>query len=189
MYVVYMHVNKINHKKYIGITKTTPEKRWGKNGYNYRRNTLFYRAIKKYGWDNFEHQILYTHLTKDEACEKERLLIKEYKTTNSKYGYNINLGGDGVDSMSITTRKKISESNKGRKAWNKGKTNIYSEETKRKMGNATSKIVICIETNMAYPSIREASRKTKINESSIGLVCQGKRKTAGKYHWQYKDIQ
>lgn len=187
MYTVYMHENKINNKKYIGITRTNPQTRWGKNGYNYRRNVLFYRAIQKYGWYMFRHEILYTHLTKEEACEFEKDLIKIYKTNDPKYGYNINLGGEGTNSISEETRKKLSESHKGKVAWNKGKKNIYSEETKRKMGASRSKTIICIETNIIYPSICEASRQTKIDRSCIGLVCEGKRKTAGKYHWRYKD--
>ena len=50
-YTVYIHTNKSNNKVYIGITKQTPERRWGKNGINYKSTPYFYSAIKKYGWD------------------------------------------------------------------------------------------------------------------------------------------
>ncbi len=68
MYIVYQHKNKINGKIYIGITMQEPEKRWGSNGCNYKSSPHFYAAIKKYGWDNFEHNILFTNLTKKQAC-------------------------------------------------------------------------------------------------------------------------
>ena len=94
-YTVYMHINKINNKKYIGITKTSVNKRWGCNGTGYRDNkqSVFYRAIQKYGWDNFEHKILYENLSQDEACNIEVKLIKEYKTQNKNFGYNVQPGG------------------------------------------------------------------------------------------------
>lgn len=57
-YTVYMHISP-NNKKYIGVTKNKPEKRWG-YGNNYKSSPMFYKAIKKYGWNNIEHKILYT---------------------------------------------------------------------------------------------------------------------------------
>ena len=68
MYIVYQHKNKINNKVYIGITSQIPERRWGSNGCNYKSSPHFYSAIQKYGWDNFEHNILFTNLTKEKAC-------------------------------------------------------------------------------------------------------------------------
>ena len=58
-YYVYIHINKINNKKYVGITKTSFVKRWGKNGSGYTRDkkSVFGRAIEKYGWENFAHEI------------------------------------------------------------------------------------------------------------------------------------
>ena len=43
--------------------------------------------------------------------------------------------------------------------------------------------VICVETNIIYPSIREARRQTGIY--NIESCCLRKRNTAGGYHWQY----
>lgn len=92
-YVVYMHTSP-SGKRYIGITCRRPIRRWGGNGYGYIKNEYFWRAIQKYGWDNFSHEILYTNLTKEEAKQKEIELIAFYDLTNPNKGYNITPGGD-----------------------------------------------------------------------------------------------
>lgn len=92
MWLVYKHTNKINNKSYIGITSKRPEQRWGNNGNHYHNHPKFYPAIKKYGWENFSHEILYTGLSKKEACKKEKELIKFYNSYNN--GYNASLGGE-----------------------------------------------------------------------------------------------
>jgi len=91
-YCVYIHTNKINGKKYVGQTCQKPEKRWN-NGQGYKQNSYFYRAIKKYGWDGFDHEIVAQGLTKDEANNFERVLIKELNSINPKEGYNLQDGG------------------------------------------------------------------------------------------------
>lgn len=94
MFTVYMHINKINNKKYIGITSKKPEDRWGLDGSNYR-SQYFNRAIQKYGWDSFEHIILYKDLSEEEAKQLEIKLIEEYNTMDPNLGYNRTIGGDG----------------------------------------------------------------------------------------------
>ena len=95
-YCVYCHTNKVNGKKYVGITSRKPEKRWGKNGKGYKCCPYFYRAIKKYGWDTFTHDILFKELSKEEAESKEIELIAEWDLNNTKFGYNITKGGETV---------------------------------------------------------------------------------------------
>lgn len=55
---IYMHTNKINNKKYIGQIKQNPERRWREGGKGYVDSPKFWNAIQKYGWDNFEHEII-----------------------------------------------------------------------------------------------------------------------------------
>lgn len=128
MYTVYKHTNKFNNKVYIGITGQTPERRWGKNGNGYMSSPHFYSAIQKYGWNNFEHSILYTDLTKEEACQKEQELIQYFNATNREYGYNSTSGGE-IFTMNQETREKISKALQGNK---NGLGHSCSEEKKEK---------------------------------------------------------
>lgn len=132
MYTVYQHKNKINGKVYIGITMQEPEKRWGPNGSHYKTSPYFYSAIQKYGWDNFEHIILFTGLTKEEACLKEQELIKEYNSINREFGYNSTSGGE-IFIMNEETKQKISKSMMGNK---NGLGHPCSEEKKKKISEA-----------------------------------------------------
>lgn len=132
MYTVYKHRNKINGKVYIGITMQQPEKRWGNNGINYKSSPHFYSAIQKYGWDNFDHVILFENLTHDEACLKEQELIKLYNSMDREFGYNSTSGGD-IFIMSEKARKKLSHSMMGNK---NGLGHPCSDEKKRKISEA-----------------------------------------------------
>ena len=86
-YNVYKHTNLVNHKSYIGITSQKCENRWGINGKGYELQPKFYHAIQKYGWNNFQHDILYTNLDKETALKIEANLIKTYDTIEN--GYNV----------------------------------------------------------------------------------------------------
>lgn len=106
MFTVYMHVNKTNNKKYIGITSQKPEDRWGPAGRGYT-SQYFARAIKKYGWDGFDHFILCEDLEEDEAKQMEIALIEEYNTFDHECGYNCTRGGDG--SRKYKTKEEFQE--------------------------------------------------------------------------------
>lgn len=94
-YCVYMHKLETEEgaRRYIGITCTRPEYRWN-NGKGYIKNIYFWRAIEKYGWNAFEHIILFEGLSKEKACLKEMALIKLFNTTDSKNGFNLTSGGE-----------------------------------------------------------------------------------------------
>ena len=108
-YTVYMHVTP-NGKRYIGITSRKPEYRWN-GGRAYKNQPHFQNAIHKYGWDNIQHVILFSGLSKDEAVRKEIELIAAFETTNTSKGYNTTLGGEGASGVrqSNETKQKRSE--------------------------------------------------------------------------------
>lgn len=108
-YCVYVHTNKANGKKYVGITSMIPERRWA-GGRGYRNNCLFSRAIQKYGWNGFSHEIVESGLTRQEAYQKEIELIESMQLTDPKHGYNLDKGGNGSNRITEESRKKISDS-------------------------------------------------------------------------------
>lgn len=88
---IYVHINKINGKMYIGQTCLSLERRAGKDGKLYLECPIFGQAIKKYGWNNFSHIVLIDNLSQEEANIIEKELIKKYDTISN--GYNIAPGG------------------------------------------------------------------------------------------------
>lgn len=158
MFTVYCHINKINGKRYVGITKQNPETRWHSgNGYN--NSEYFWRAIKKYGWKNFDHEILYENLTKEEAEKKEIQLIVEWKTTDRAYGYNITNGGNHVGCVSEETKKKISKGHKGIA------TELHrTEETKRKISKGLKGIKRSDETKKKMSDFAKSRSMSEITK-------------------------
>jgi len=112
-YCVYCHTSP-DGRRYIGVTCRKPEKRWN-YGKGYKDNTYFTRAIEKYGWDNFKHEILCESLTRRGASQLEKKFIALYETTNRSKGFNLDLGGlYGDKELSEETRKKIGDAHRGR---------------------------------------------------------------------------
>ena len=183
-FTVYMHINKFNGKRYVGITSIDPIKRWN-NGRGYYKNKHFSDAIKKYGWGGFDHLILFSGLSRENACNIEQWLIAEYKTTNKTLGYNLTTGGDHYK-HSEESRKKMSQNRKGKGRVKR--TPEQREHMKANHGGGTEKSrVICIETRREYPSINDASRDTGINKKGISGCCRKMKhyNTAGGYHWKF----
>lgn len=165
-YIVYIHTNLENNKKYIGLTSQKPQVRW-KYGYGYEKCPYFFNAIKKNGWNGFSHEIVLQNLTKDEAEMFEIAMIKYYKTTNKEFGYNIDNGGSSSGKRTQETRDKISKSNTGKK---------HSQETKNKISkNRKGKYVGEQHHIFNKPGIftgkhhTEESKK-KISESNKGKI-------------------
>lgn len=128
MYCVYKHTNLQNGKVYIGITSQKPSRRW-KSGYGYIEQPYFHRAIAKYGWNGFSHEILEDCLTEEQACAAEQKYIALYHSSDSRFGYNLTNGG--IDSAKYTEayRAKLSKMASARPP--------VSEETRRKISAAS----------------------------------------------------
>lgn len=193
-YTVYKHTTP-NGKVYIGITCRKPECRWN-NGKGYTHCRLFYNAIKKYGWENIQHSILLSGLSKEDAEQKEIELIEAYKSNDREYGYNLMSGGQTNGHHSLETKLKLSKAHSGSRNWNYGRKHT-PEECKRISDNRVYKrgsehpsakpilqLTLDGELVKRWGSISEASRY--YCGTSIKDVLSGKYKQHRGYRWIYE---
>jgi group I intron endonuclease len=108
---IYIHINRTDGKCYVGQSKNLI-KRWHPKLHAYRNNPHLYRALKKYGWEGFDHLIVFQQeCTQEELNSLERLWIVTLNTRVSCFGYNLRAGGHRGE-FSKETRTKMSKSHK-----------------------------------------------------------------------------
>lgn len=83
------------NKVYIGCTSMKPKDRWD-YGNGYGHNKELTSDIKKFGWSNFNHEVLYSELNEEDAYTLERELIHTYNSYNPECGYNKTHGGKRI---------------------------------------------------------------------------------------------
>lgn len=142
MYYIYLIVNAVNGKTYVGQRKSSKECHLD----SYMGSgKLLKKAKQKYGIENFEKFLIQYCYSKEETDKAERFWIAEYRC-RGKAEYNIANGGEGASGVhhSEETRRKISEVHKGKKVSEEtrrkmseaAKGRVFSEETKRKLSEA-----------------------------------------------------
>lgn len=144
-YYVYDHISP-SGKHYIGITCQRPSQRWGKNGKNYLkklrngnyRHPAFAAAIEKYGWDAFEHSILFHNCSEELAKKLECAHIAYW--TERRLSYNCTDGGDtGMRPKKtpeeIKAREKAYKSTEEYKTKNRERCKRYSEEHREELNS------------------------------------------------------
>ena len=202
---VYCHTSP-SGKRYIGITSKIPKYRW-QNGNGYNRQPYFWRAIQKYGWDNFEHEILINNLSQQDACKMEKYFIKLFNSNNPQYGYNNTDGGEGKSGWHPSEESKLknSLSHIGLQCGNKngmyGKH--HTEEAKRKMSankkgknsgidNVGIKPVYSINFHKIFLGPTYVEKELGINFTGVIHCCRGDYKSSGKdpitgepLYWKY----
>jgi group I intron endonuclease len=155
-YCVYIHTNKINGKKYVGQTCQKPEYRWN-SGKGYKDNSYFWRAIQKYEWDNFDHEIVASNLTKEEVDNFERLLIRKLDLLDPNKGYNLQDGGSHGQPSEIS-RINIS---------NAAKKRNQNSEWRRKQSESHIGLQVG-ENNGMYGKKHSEETIHKLREASTG---------------------
>lgn len=171
-YTIYCHENRINGKIYIGQTRQKRlTARWSA-GAGYVGCPHFNSAIKKYGWENFEHTILKTGLTKEEADAYEKLYISFFSSNDPKYGYNIQKGGASAGGMSPEGAASIREKKSGLKAPNRRPVVAFD----------------CSGARLAeFPLIVHSAQHYGISESALRTHLMGHRGTCHGMIFRYLD--
>ena len=123
-YLIYLVTNKINCKRYIGQTQ---QGRLDKRIFEHLiesktagTTVIFHNAIRKYGIENFDIEVIEDHIPEEEIDEKEKFYIQFYHTYYKEgKGYNMTLGGQGTHGYIFTKKDKIKMSEKNKAAWKK----------------------------------------------------------------------
>ena len=164
---IYKHTNKKNGKVYIGQTVDL-KNRWRPS--SYKQCKLFYAAIKKYGWNNFEHKILFETTDEKLADIKEIEYINEFNSRDSEFGYNIQPGGV-INNRGVRwpteMKEKISKTLKGTRTgkdnpmYGKHSTNMPHGHPNKKLHDAI------VKRNKEY-----SGKKVYINGVYAGTVME-----------------
>lgn len=135
--VIYKVTNLINNKVYIGLTTKSFKIRKTRHLYDarlHKYNSIFHAAIRKYGEENFQWEIIRTAQNKEELKQMEKEEIANHKSNNPEFGYNMTIGGEsllGKDNPffgkhhSEETKAKWSELRKGQ---NSGSENYFYDK-------------------------------------------------------------
>ena len=208
MAYIYKIENQINHKVYIGKTEYEPERRWKEHQRESKKernsHRAIYRAINKYGIENFSFEVLEETFNPN---EREQFYIINYDSYHN--GYNETLGGDGAAYLELPEQEicKYYIKNRNLKqtytyfGYDKKtilkvlyKYNIPIIPTGEVTREKTKKSVARLDKNTGeileiFAAVEDAHRAYPNTHRHIGSVCQGKRKTAGGFGWKYIDVE
>lgn len=170
---VYCVINKINGKKYIGKTIQPLKRRRQTHERDAKNkkypNLVFHNALRKYGFGNFEWDILF-------ESGNEGILLKEeideiqYQNTKIPNGYNMTDGGDGLVGATAETKKKMSESAKARQP------RIITEEEKVRISKSLMGHFVSEETRKRIGIGRKGKKHTEEAKRKISEAGKGRNK-------------
>lgn len=197
---IYKILNTINGKFYIGST-TNLRKRlyehYRELSLGIHTNKHLQAAWTKYGQGGFKFQILKTidsdNFTNEDLRQLETDYIQQTQCYKDTIGYNIIAGGIGTLNIpcSEEKKKKISETNKGKKAWNKGipmseeQKDLLKQSKRKSKGKAIDIYTLEGEFLETLNSIAEVVEKYKVVKTTVTDICKGRRsgkKFIFKYH-------
>lgn len=97
VFTIYCHTHRESGRRYVGQTKKTMLQRWNQHAYQASittsKRSRFCNAIRKYGKDAFDHEVLETCSTIEEANAAEEKWIVHFNARDPLFGFNIQRGG------------------------------------------------------------------------------------------------
>lgn len=186
MNFIYSILNKVNGKIYVGLTSQGRE-RFNKhksllnNGNHF--NPHLQSAWDKYGADAFEFNVL-EYCSKDKLNENEDWWIEFFGSTNPDIGYNLRSGGGANFTVLESTRKKLSDINRGENHWNYGKH--HSNTTRKRISESMKKIESPMHRQEVCDKVAE-TRIKKYNSTGYYRVSkQMKSDCKQGFYWRYQ---
>ena len=141
---IYKYTNILDQKSYIGQTVNLKHRKYTHS--ISKRNDEFHSALRKFGIDNFNFEILeYVEASSKQKLKNilNELEVKYIEKFNTKYpnGYNMTRGGEGahIIHLSETHKKKISMALMGHKLSPEHKLKLHQKrslETCKKIGES-----------------------------------------------------
>lgn len=193
--IIYKYTNKINGKVYIGQT-INPKIRKSQHK-NSKADDYFHRAIRKYGWEAFDYEVLYefdlpTNLLRSTLNMMEIRLIDELKPE-----YNITLGGGGTSGYQapINVIKKSTEVNLkntrrvGCKATEETKKLLSKKLKGKPLQHNRAILQFSLDGKFIkrFKSATKAAEELNICRTNIIKVCRGKRRSTSYYIFKYEE--
>jgi group I intron endonuclease len=172
IYAIYKVTNKINGKIYIGFDSNWPTRKYQHKSRSKKNKTYkLYQAIRKYGWDNFDWEIIYQSFDALHTLKvMEPHFIKEYNSFN--FGYNMTEGGDGTPGHLRDPQIAIEHSNRMKAYFSDPKNRI-------KKGEDCSKNWIITDPNGIVYHIKNMAkfcREHNLDSGNMSAVAKGRYK-------------
>jgi group I intron endonuclease len=180
---IYIYINLCSPtlKSYVGFT-TDFERRKKEHLYyaTHEASGYFYNAIRKYGWKNFIPFVLEeTNDIEFARDELEPRYIKLCKSFSKENGYNMTLGGEGCMGYvcSEETKRKIGNASRGKQ---------LSEETKRKMSQAHLGKLRSQETKQKISNTLQGKCRGAMSDITKAKIAKAHK---GKHHSQESKLK
>ena len=185
---LYLIKNSVNGKHYVGQTICGFKQRMRKHQCAWSDCTALKRAIAKYGWDNFQCEII-MYCNREFLDEYERRFIQIYDSFG-KNGYNLTKGGGGMSGFkhSEAAKEKCRKASTGKKHSEKTKQKIAASMRERQKNYVGRQRVFvrsrCVDSEekwIYHDSINSAAKFRDVLTSCAWRVVHGKRKKTGGY--------